>query len=127
MENPAYQHAMHGASRRFSTRAGRGAIRARALPGHRRTPHRVLYALVGDDSALIAAMDRIMGDLYEERRLTCPGHRWSSGEVPSIRGCLLGLYENGWLYRGASGQWTSDGAYDYVVWPVWQTWLHRVS
>jgi hypothetical protein len=84
-------------------------------------------AFTRDDAALIAATDAIMSGLYDEKRLTCPGHRWLSEEVPSIRGHLIRLYDDRCVHRDASGHWRySSLTSHFVVGSRWSAWWWRV-
>ncbi|MCC6873580.1 MAG: hypothetical protein IT378_04655 [Sandaracinaceae bacterium] len=69
----------------------------------------------GEDAAVIAAIDAIMDDLYQERRLTCPGHKWLSEPLPSIEGHLVRLFELGHVRRDRSGRWERRELTSYFV------------
>ncbi|MER5915792.1 hypothetical protein ABT124_36610 [Streptomyces sp. NPDC001982] len=75
--------------------------------------------LSGSDMQVIDEVDALMDDLYQQGKLTCPGHRWLSGPPPaSIRGHLVHLHEHGKIRRDAlSGEWNWGDLTSYFAMP----------
>ena len=66
--------------------------------------------LRGPDDRVIDVVDALMDELYRHGRLICPGHRWLSRPLPSIREHLVRLHAAGHLFRdAASGAWAWSG------------------
>jgi hypothetical protein len=69
----------------------------------------------GHDAELIDQIDALMDDLFKRGRLACPGHRWSSEPVASIRHQLTGLFQSGHVRRDAGGRWMWERYNCYFV------------
>lgn len=62
------------------------------------------------DGQLVDEVDSVMDELYRRGRLSCPGHRWLSDAVPSIRNHLKVLFDKGHVYRDpGTGGWAWKG------------------
>jgi hypothetical protein len=76
--------------------------------------------LSGPDNRVIDEVDALMDELYRQRELTCPGHRWLSGPPPaSIRDHLVHLHARGNIKRNAaSGEWNWVDLTSYFAMPA---------
>jgi hypothetical protein len=69
------------------------------------------------DRELIDAIDSTMEVLFQTKRLTCPGHRWLTYPISSIRGHLTKLFDDGYIRRDAEGRWAwRDVTSYFVIW-----------
>ena len=75
------------------------------------------------DAELIDHVDAVMDELFRADRLTCPGHRWLSEPVPSIRHHLTALFEQGHVRRDPGGRWGYKGVTSYFV--LVESWMTR--
>lgn len=73
--------------------------------------------LAGPADRVVDAVDAVMDELYRQRRLHCPGHRWLSGPPPpTIREHLVRLHAEGNLLRDeVTGIWTWSRVTSYFT------------
>jgi DNA-binding transcriptional ArsR family regulator len=77
------------------------------------------------DAELIDHVDAVMDALFRAGRLTCPGHRWLSEPVSSIRHHLTALFEQGHVRRDPGGRWGYQGVTSYFV--LVEPWMTRFA